>query len=119
MFPSRGCRGYCLLGSSETIDRDGAGFRAAVEADPAPGAVRACIACGMNSIGAQLRRQFQTLGWAALHAQSAAFALFHIDRDFTARWPWHVHLVTAFILCGRCSHLVFSQYSYSSSRNFG
>src|SRR5438445_183931 len=73
---------------------DGSRLRAAIEADAAAGAPLAGKACGMHAIGAQLGHQFETLGWARLHTQPTSFALFHVDRDSTARLR-HVHLAGA------------------------
>src|SRR5689334_5680743 len=99
------------LGRSRQAEyRDGSRFRAAIEANPAPGAVLSRITRGMDAIGTQLRRQFEAFGRAGFNAQPASFTLFDINRDVTACLCRHVHLVTAFAnTCGRCSHLVSSQ----------
>src|SRR6185437_9449782 len=103
------CERRCwLLGSRQPVHGNGAGLRAAVEADAAAGAVLAGVTRRMHAVGTQLRRQLQALGRAGIHAQPATLALLNINRDLATRC--HVHLAAA-IAAGRCNHLVRSQYS--------
>jgi len=109
-----------LAGRRQPVHHDGARLRAAVEANSAAGAVMSGVARGMHSQRAQLGLQLQTSRRTALDTKSAPLALLHINCDFPSCWPCHgSHLVAASLAIGRCNHLVFSQYAYSSSRNWG
>src|SRR5271166_1979547 len=76
----------------EPVHRDGSWLGAAVEARAAARAAFSGIGRRMHAILAQLRRQYQALGRARLHAQPAPFTFFDIDRDITAWLRRHVLL---------------------------
>src|SRR5215469_2744423 len=114
-FPLQSCRMGISLKNGwfwrrrETIHGDRAGLRAAIEADTAAGAAVAGIDGGMYAVSVQLRAKLQAFRRTGLNAQSAAFALLDVDQD-VASWCCHIHLVVS-VACGRCSHLVCSQYA--------
>src|SRR5919109_4196816 len=73
----------------QSIDSDSAGLRTAIKANAAACAAASQIARRMHAVAAQLPRQFQALRGTRFHAQSAAFALFHADGDFSSRLARH------------------------------
>src|SRR5271167_859415 len=71
------------------IDRNRSRLRAAIEADSTPGAVMARVMRRMSPVNIQFRPEFQALRRARFHAQPASFTFFDIDRNLTARLPYH------------------------------
>src|SRR6516164_3899042 len=102
-----------------SVHGNGARFRAAIKADTTAGAALPRVLRRMHAVGAQLSRQLETLRRAGLHAQPTSFALFAVDVNLAAYERCHIHLALFWAACGRCNHLVVSQYSYSSSLNLG
>src|SRR5438105_2138731 len=111
-LPLHSCRMFAslhFLGCRQTVHRDRARLRTAVETNAAAGAVVSGVARGMHAVGTQAGIQFQALGRTAVHAKSATFTFVNVDGDLTACLSCHVHLPgAACATCGRCNHFVFS-----------
>src|SRR5512147_1932341 len=80
-FPLDSCRTRHL----HAQHRDRTGLRAAVEADPAAGAVVALVPGGMDAVAVELRFELQDLGRARLHAKAAALAFITADFHHSTR----------------------------------
>src|SRR5512135_877406 len=74
---------------------DRAGFRAAIEADPAAGAVVAFVVGGVHSVAVELRFELQDFRGTRLDAKAAALAFITIYLHQSTRNRCH-----AFTSCG-------------------